>query len=104
MTTAYGEYLIDTAGCWTCHGAELAGGKNPDPEAPPGPNLTPGGELAGWSEGDFVRALRQGQTPSGRQLQAEFMPWSQFRHFTDEELQAIWLYLQEQPARETVLP
>ena len=104
VTATYGEYLINNTGCRTCHGAELAGGKHPDPAAPPAPNLTRGGELGGWSEADFIRALREGQTPSGRRLQAAFMPWSQFRHFTDQELQAIWLYLQDQPARETVLP
>lgn len=104
ITAEYGEYLVNTSGCRICHGAELAGGKDPNPEAPPGPNLTPGGELIGWSEADFVRALREGRTPTGRQLQAEFMPWMELRNFTDEELQALWLYLQAQPARETVSP
>jgi hypothetical protein len=28
----------------------------------------------------------------------------ELRNFTDEELQALWLYLQAQPARETVSP
>jgi mono/diheme cytochrome c family protein len=99
---ALGEYLVNISGCRTCHGRSLAGGKDPDPEAPPGPNLTLGGELAGWSEADFVRAIRSGQTPDGRQLRPEFMPWPQFSQFTDVELHAIWRFLLAQPALATV--
>ncbi|MCB0188115.1 MAG: cytochrome c, partial [Caldilineaceae bacterium] len=50
VTVAYGKYLVDTVGCYTCHGPQLAGGKDPDPPAPPGPNLTPSGNLGQWDE------------------------------------------------------
>lgn len=102
-TAAYGEYLVNISGCRTCHGQNLAGGKDPDPEAPLGPNLTPGGKLASWSEADFVRTMRSGQTLDGRQLRPEFMPWPQLGQFSDDELHAVWLFLHNQPAQATVL-
>jgi mono/diheme cytochrome c family protein len=95
----YGEYLATIAQCTGCHGAELAGGQACG-DCPPGPNLTPGGELRGWSQDDFVTALRTGTTPTGRQL-SDFMPWRHFQQMTDSELAALWAYLQAQPARET---
>lgn len=93
---AYGEYLA--AFCTSCHGADLTGGQPPDPASPPAPDLTPGGELAGWTEADFTRAMRAGTTPGGRQLDPAFMPYESFGKFYDEELQALWMYLQDLPA------
>lgn len=101
-TAEYGEYLVTIAQCAGCHGAELAGGQACG-NCPTGPNLTPGGELQGWTQDDFVTALRTGSTPTGRQL-SEFMPWRYFQTMTDTELAALWAYLQSQPARETSLP
>jgi len=101
-TAEYGEYLVTIAQCAGCHGPELAGGRACG-NCPPGPNLTPGGELQGWTQDDFVTALRTGTTPTGRQL-SEFMPWRYFRNMTGAELAAIWAYLQAQPARETARP
>jgi len=100
VTAEYGQYLVNIAGCQTCHGAELAGGKDPDPAAPSAPNLTPGGELNVWSEADFIQVLRTGITPTGRQL-SDYMPWKSFGKMSDDELRAIWLYLESLPALET---
>jgi mono/diheme cytochrome c family protein len=94
-TAEYGEYL--TRFCITCHGPELAGRNEPGT----GPNLTPGGELGTWSEADFIRTLRTGTTPSERLLDPEMMPWETLGLMTDDELKAIWLYLQSIPAIET---
>ncbi len=92
----YGEYLVNISGCSDCHGPQLNGGKSPDPaQTWISPNLTPGGELASWTEEQFITALRMGITPSGRQLSAA-MP-QEYRNFYDDELQAIWLYLQSLP-------
>jgi hypothetical protein len=55
--------------------------------------------IIGWSEEDFITALRTGVTPSGHVL-SEAMPWRYVGQMTDEELQAIWLYLQSLPALE----
>ncbi len=96
-TADYGQYLVSVASCRECHGSNLAGitGEN---GPPPGPNLTPGGELAGWTEADFITALRSGQTPEGEQLDGEQMPWPLFGQMSDTELQAIWAYLHSLPA------
>jgi cytochrome c5 len=97
----YGNYLASIA-CKGCHGPGLSGGPIPggDPNSPPARNLTPSGELAGWSEADFVNTLRTGVTPSGEQLPGEFMPWPELGRMTDDELGAVWAYLQSVPARD----
>jgi mono/diheme cytochrome c family protein len=96
VTAAYGEYLTRT--CTECHGAQLNGMPfGPPGEEVPSPNLTPGGELATWSEADFFKAIRTGITPSNKDLNTE-MPWLYYGQMTDEELQAVWLYLQSLPA------
>lgn len=88
----YGAYLGNF--CKSCHGENLTGGQPADPESPPAPNLTPGGALAGWSEADFIQTIRTGSTPSGHQLDPQFMPWESFAKFDDDELRGIWMYLQ----------
>lgn len=100
-TAAYGEHLTYVATCRDCHGAELAGGQA-GPGEPIGPNLTPGGELGQWSEEDFFALMRSGRTPEGREVNP-FMPWRAFSQMNDEELRAIWLYLQSLPAREDAI-
>ena len=102
VTEAYGEHLTYVAGCRGCHATELAGGQGA-PGEPMAPNLTPGGELANWSEEDFFILMRSGTTPEGQQVNP-FMPWMDFQNMTDEEIQAIWLYLQSIPARESFTP
>ena len=99
-TIAYGEYLSRT--CTECHGADFNGA----PFGPPGeevftPNLTPGGELGFWSEGEFFTTMRMGRTPGGKQLNEE-MPWKYYGQMADEELKAVWLYLQSLPKLEQV--
>lgn len=100
VTLEYGEYLA-LSSCAACHGATMNGGtiRDLDGELVTALNLTPGGELRGWSEADFITALRTGVTPSGHVLN-EIMPWRYVGQMTDEELQAIWLYLQSLPELE----
>lgn len=88
----YGRYLTTVAACAECHAPNLAGYSGED-GPPPGPNLTPGEDLARWSEGDFINTLRTGQTPDGRQLDGEDMPWPTLGQMSDTELKAIWAYL-----------
>ncbi len=99
-TKEYGEYLAKT--CTGCHGATLSGGPMPGvPAAAPYPrNLTPHLEtgLGKWQEADFVQAIRTGMRPDGSPLAAS-MPWQAFSAMTDEELSALWLYLQSVPAK-----
>jgi mono/diheme cytochrome c family protein len=97
-TADYGKYLVDTNDCRVCHGPDLNGGAFPDPTiARISPNLTQGGEIAFWTEEQFYAAMTTGMTPGGHQLDPEFMPWNYYRNFYNEELQAIWLYLQTLP-------
>jgi mono/diheme cytochrome c family protein len=97
-TAEYGEYLVATNDCRVCHGPNLNGGPFPDPTIKKiSPNLTPGGELGFWTEEQFISTLRTGKTPGGHELDPDFMPWKNYRLFQDDELKAIWLYLQSLP-------
>jgi mono/diheme cytochrome c family protein len=95
-TVAYGQYLAHI--CTECHGANLNGVPfGPPGQEVPSPNLTPGGELSAWSEQDFFTTIRTGVAPGGHRL-SDDMPWKYFGQMTDEELKAVWLYLQSLPA------
>jgi mono/diheme cytochrome c family protein len=100
VTTAYGKYLVDTHGCRDCHGPNLATPIVLFPSEPPPPNLTPAGGISKWKEAEFINALRTGTTPSGRTM-SDFMPWKEFSPLTDDELKAIWVYLQSVPATQS---
>lgn len=99
-TAEYGAYLA--TGCVGCHGDELSGGKIPGapPEFPAGANITQDPEtgIGEWTEADFFRAMRTGKRPDGSGIDP-FMPWQNFGRMTDEELKAIWLYLETVPAK-----
>lgn len=87
-----GGYLVATMGCRTCHGPTLTGGKDPNPDAPRGPDLTASGPSAKWTEQEFVTTMRTGRTPDGRVL-SDFMPWKTLGRADDAELHAIWIWL-----------
>lgn len=91
VTEEYGEYLSLVSACRECHGVNLAGGENPN--VPMGPNITPGGPFAAYTEADFIHLMRTGETPGSRTVSEE-MPWIEYQHMTDEELQAVFMYLQ----------
>jgi mono/diheme cytochrome c family protein len=91
VSVEYGEYLSRVAACRDCHGDNLAGGTNQG--APVGPNLTPGGAFAAYREEDFLKVMHTGVTPGGRTLSEE-MPWENYGQMTDDELRALFIYLQ----------
>lgn len=98
-TVEYGRYLAGISGCTTCHKPDLSGGKAGGPPGTPlSSNLTPAA-LGAWTEADFFRAMREGITPDGTEINA-FMPWRFAGQMTDEELRAIWLFIQSVPARD----
>ncbi|HSJ62940.1 MAG TPA: c-type cytochrome [Gemmatimonadaceae bacterium] len=98
-TVTYGRYLADIGGCRGCHGLELSGGSVAGPPgAPPASNLTPAG-IGHWSRDDFARAVREGRRPDGSQL-SEFMPWKVLGGMSDDEIAALWAYLQAVPPKE----
>lgn len=94
VSVAFGEYVART--CTGCHGGDFAGGPAHEPGRPPIANLTPAA-LGEWSEADFLRAMREGRRPDGRELDPS-MPWKVVGRMTDTELRATWLYLQQLPA------
>jgi cytochrome c553 len=101
VTPEYGRYLADAAGCPGCHGPGLAGGKVPQapPRSVPAANITPAG-LGAWTDADFIRVMRTGARPDGRVL-STLMPWPYYAQLTDDELRAIWRFLQAIPPLET---
>ena len=101
MTAVYGEYLVNTGDCRACHGPDLAGAQSPEPGSPYSPNLTPSGVLAIWTADDFIETMHSGVTPYGRQLDPNFMPYEYYSRMNDQDLTAIFLYLQNLPAIET---
>jgi mono/diheme cytochrome c family protein len=101
VTAEYGEYTINTGDCRNCHGPDLAGQQSPEPGSPFSPNLTPGGVLGIWSSEDFIDTIRTGTTPYGRELDPNFMPYKEYNKLTDDDLTAMFLYLNSLPALET---
>jgi mono/diheme cytochrome c family protein len=93
-TAEYGRYIAVT--CVGCHGQGYSGGRIPGtpPVWPAAANITPHETgLASWTFEQFDTVMRTGVRPDGRQIEPEFMPWSNFAHLTDEEMEAVWLYL-----------
>ena len=88
-TAAYGAYLVSTI-CADCHGAQLQGGRHPAPDAPPGPSLVPAAYLP---ESTFAATVRTGIAPGNRKLNP-WMPAARLQYLTDDELQALYAYLQ----------
>ncbi len=76
-TIEYGRYLY--ALCTECHSKNLAG------------------KLGKWKQEDFIRALRTGVLPDGKQLRAA-MSSKAYGEMNDTELAALWLYLQGLPS------
>lgn len=107
-----GEYLVNLS-CIGCHGAVDANG-NPSGELPLSggwdiataegfgfagdmvtENLTPGGKLAGYSDGELFRVLRYGLNQDGDLL--AFMPLLPYAQLSDADTEAIIAYLRSQP-------
>jgi mono/diheme cytochrome c family protein len=94
LTAEYGQYLAIS--CLVCHGPTLSGGEIPafPAEWPAAPNLTSGlgSRLPNWGEAGFIEFIRSGKK-HGRLVSKAFMPWTSYRHLTDDELRAVYIYL-----------
>ncbi|MGH2518592.1 MAG: c-type cytochrome [Chloroflexota bacterium] len=66
------------------------------------PNLTPGGKLKAWTDGQFLRAIRDGVDASGHSLM--IMPSDAFHHLSDHDARALVAYLRSQPAVQHQVP
>jgi mono/diheme cytochrome c family protein len=104
VTVEYGQYLARV--CTFCHGNNYAGFSDPEAQStdPMPANLTPAGDLSHWTEADFMNTLRTGYTPEGKLLDPEAMPWRSFGQMTDDELKAIWMFLQTLPPADSAPP
>lgn len=113
---ARGEYLVSLS-CVGCHGAVDASG-NPSGEPPltggwniaaaegfgfmgdmVTENLTPGGRLVEYSDGELFRALRHSINKDGRKL--GFMDFLPYKELSDEDTEAIIAYLRSLPPAQT---
>jgi len=96
----YGKYVANNvANCYGCHtqrtlsgeftGEPFAGGN--EIEGFITPNLTPdsSSRIFGWSQKNFVDRFRMGKL-----VPKSPMPWKSFGRMSDEELKAIYAYLQ----------
>lgn len=103
---ARGAYLAAAAGCDNCHtdskngGAPYAGGRALATEfgTIPAPNITPdvATGIGGWSDADFVRAMRWGIAPDGTHYVPAF-PFPYFGRLTDADLSDLKAYLDSLP-------
>jgi mono/diheme cytochrome c family protein len=101
---ARGKYLAAAGNCVTCHtapGGELfAGGRafHTDFGTIYSTNITPHPEagLGGWTEAQFVRAMRDGVSADGTHLYPAF-PYTAFAKVSDEDLREIFAYLKSIP-------
>ena len=102
-----GEYLAKAGNCIACHSHTEAGipafAGGPPIQTPFGTfyggNITPDPEtgIGQWSEADFIKAMREGVSPEGEHYFPVF-PYLYFAQLTDDDLRAIWVYLQKIPA------
>ena len=77
--------LTAWAGPWgVSYGANLS----PDPET---------GLAKRYTEASFIKTLRTGKKPEGEDLLPP-MPWELYKVFSDDDIKAIWAYLQTIPA------
>lgn len=108
-TAAYGKYIANNiANCRGCHtnrdlmtgafiGEDFAGGLAFEEKKDSGtyvlttPNLTPDktGRITGWTQEQFIKRFRRGPLVPGTH-----MPWGPFSRMNDDELKAIYNYLQ----------
>lgn len=95
-----GAYIARAADCMACHGEDYTGG-NPI-ETPMGSiystNITPSKRygIGKYTEKDLRNALRKGRAPDHMIYPA--MPYPSYSGMTDEDISALFAYLQRVPA------
>ena len=97
VTAEYGEYLSNI--CTVCHGDGLSGSRVPGNDRVKAPDITMNGDIGTWTKSQFIDTIRSGNTPRGNLLDPRFMPWNRFTQMTNDELDAIWLYLESLPGK-----
>jgi mono/diheme cytochrome c family protein len=95
-----GKYLFDSRGCAECHGPDghgLAFIDEPDGMYVKAPNISsgPGSVVDGYTEADWVRAIRHGVNPRGHALMV--MPSEDYNRLSDGDLAALVAYTRSLP-------
>ncbi len=100
MLVARGQYLATAANCARCHtragGAPFAGGVafKTDFGTLYSSNITshPTAGIGGWTQAQFVRAMREGVDDEGQHLYPAF-PYTAFTKVSDADLGALFAYV-----------
>lgn len=120
---ARGKYLFTLADCDGCHsqrdfslfdgpvvaGRRGAGNVFPAAMGLPGviapPNITPDVEtgIGSWTDGEKIRAIREGVDREGRAL-FPMMPYQNFRHMSDDDVLSLVAYLNSLPPVKNTVP
>ena len=108
---ARGLNLVTAGNCASCHTASggkfMAGGVAFETEFGTiySTNITPDPEtgIGDWSDRDFLNSMRYGVRPSGEHLYPAF-PYTSFHKITEEDMAAIYHYLQRVPAVNQTAP
>ena len=109
---ARGEYVLNMAGCVACHtvakdGEFLAGGRELKTDFGSffTPNITPDREtgIGDWNDEDFVRALREGKSPTGGHYYPTF-PYTSYARMTEQDMLDLKAYLDTVPAVRNPVP
>ncbi|KTC98594.1 c-type cytochrome [Legionella erythra] len=101
-----GEYLAKMGDCIACH-TNVKGGTPAFAGGLPintpfgtfySPNITPDKEtgIGNWTEDDFIRAMREGRDPKGRNYFPVF-PYIYFSKTTEDDLRALYAYFMSLP-------
>ncbi|HEX5651855.1 MAG TPA: cytochrome c [Chitinophagaceae bacterium] len=99
-TAIYGQYLANSiANCGGCHtersmtgeftGEPFAGGSEIEGFITPNITTDSSSRIFGWSEKNFIERFRMGKV-----IPKTPMPWNSYRRMSDDELKAIYRYLQ----------
>lgn len=114
------EHVFDCSGCHSARDfTRLSGPVKPDgigvgfvfpdqmglPGRLVASNLTPDPEtgLGRWSDGEIIRAIREGVNREGNAL-FPFMPYPSYRNMSDDDVEAIVAYLRSIPPVRNPLP
>ncbi len=112
-----GEYIVRVIGsCGNCHtpmtetgefdiSRELAGRlvEDIEPFTAVAPNITPAGRIAGWTDEEVARSIREGFRP-GDAIIGPFMPIWLYRDMSDSDVMAVVAFLRTLPPVENEVP
>lgn len=93
VTAEYGKYVATFGECRGCHGTDMTGAAaTVVSPAIPNPRVFVGAITLD----EFIQTMRTGVRPSGKAF-ADLMPWENASRMTDEDLEALYIYLTTAP-------